>query len=231
MAGRGRAIRIHAARLRPSAARAPPRTPVTQIASPGCAPFRVTGRAARPTTVTASATDGPRARSPPSTVPPTAATASPAPRMSSVTSVSLISPGTVSATRTPIGSAPSAARSDSAAAVARHPISSSRSQRRRKCTSSTLTSVLSTRRWADGPITAQSSPKAVACRPSARSMARTRSNSRPGPRSMCVMAGWPLCASGRRRVPFPPIGIPGRRRRRGCVQDAPVRGADSAGRC
>src|SRR5437879_8482408 len=53
-------------------------------------------------------------------------------------------PGTPSETSTPIGSAASAARSDSAAAVARHPISRNDSQSVRKCTPSTLRSMLRT---------------------------------------------------------------------------------------
>ena len=53
--------------------------------------------------------------------------------------------GTTTAARSAAGAAPSAARSDSAAAAARHPTSRWPIQSRRKCTPSTLTSVLATR--------------------------------------------------------------------------------------
>src|SRR2546425_11221500 len=62
--------------------------------------------------------------------------------MISVAEEALPVPGTPRETSTPIGSAPSAARSDSAAAVARHSISRNDSQSVRKCTPSTLRSML-----------------------------------------------------------------------------------------
>ena len=112
--GRGSLPESHAA----SAARALPSVPVTQIPSPGRAPCRVTARGARPTTVTVIDSEVPRVRSPPSTLPPTSPTHAPMPLIIAVTIASVMSPGSVSAESTPITSAPSAARSERAAAAA-----------------------------------------------------------------------------------------------------------------
>src|SRR6266545_5883190 len=120
-----------------SASPAPPSRPVTHRPSPSRAPARRTGRCTLPSTHTSTTYFSERTRSPPSTLAPTLCTAAPTPAMISTAGstfpVARFSfPGIPSETSTPIGSAPSAARSESAAAAARQPISSKVSQSVRK---------------------------------------------------------------------------------------------------
>ena len=87
--------------------------------------------------------------------------AAPTPAITWSSSASAATPGMVTAQRRPIGSAPSAARSESAAAVERHPTSSGPIQSRRKCTPSTLTSVLNAMYSSPSRTRPQSSPRPV----------------------------------------------------------------------
>jgi hypothetical protein len=135
-----------------------------------------------------------RTRSPPSTLAPTLCTAAPTPFMISAASSTSSAgrcrgSGTPSETRTPSGCAPSAARSDRAAAAARHPISRKVSQSVRKWTSCTLASMLTARMVPPSGISAQSSPRSPASGPRPAIIARMRSNSPPGPRGMWPAAG------------------------------------------
>ncbi len=163
-----------------SAARAPPSVPLTQSTSPGSAPRRVTGRPARPITVTSRSQQSAAVRSPPSTTPPAACTASATPPMSVAASSSVAEAGMPRLTVTPTAAAPSAARSLSAPAAARQPISSRASQSRRKWRPSMERSVLTTRSPGAAGMMAQSSPMARASRPRRERMRRMRSNSGPG---------------------------------------------------
>src|SRR5207245_791362 len=134
------------ARHPPAAALLPgPRSPRTPSPSPTFAPTRRTGRSAVPSTHTSTRYFSARTRSPPRTLAPTLWAAAPTPVMistaaSSLSVVRFPLSGTPSETRAPSGVAPSAARSDSAAAAARQPISGKLSQSVRKWTSSRLAS-------------------------------------------------------------------------------------------
>src|SRR5437867_4745360 len=89
--------------------------------------------------------------------------------------------GTPSDTSTPMGLAPSAARSESAAAVDRHPISCHESQSVRKWTPSRLESMLTASVVRPTRMSAQSSPRSRARDPRRAKMRRRRSNSPPPP--------------------------------------------------
>ena len=170
-----------------SASPAPPSRPVTHSPSPGRAPPRRTGRWATPSAHTSTRQREARARSPPSTLAPTLRAAAPTPAMIwtsgealPVARCTLL--GIPSETRTPRGCAPSAARSDRAAAVARQPISRNESQSVRKCTPSSDRSRLIASVRPPTGSSAQSSPRSRPAAPSVAKMARRRSNSPPGPR-------------------------------------------------
>src|SRR2546422_4395049 len=127
--------------------------------------------------------------------------------MISVAEEALPVPGTPRETSTPIGSAPSAARSDSAAAVARHPISRNDSQSVRKCTPSTLRSMLKASVVPPPPpppnqINPQSSPKPRPADPSRAKMRRGRGDAPPPP----SRGGGALAPP--RRAPNPPTPRP-----------------------
>ena len=162
--------------------------------SPGFAPSRRMGSTAVPSTVMLSVRIGARVVSPPMIGALAAAHASPTPCSTSSSAVSQLA-GAPSAMSTPSGSAPMAARSESAAMAARHPISSGVIHARLKCTSSVVVSVLTTRRVPPGTSRmAASSPMPCARVPHCRTQRAIDANSRPGPRVTGVdgetVIGW-----------------------------------------
>src|SRR6266404_3322607 len=169
---------------------APPREPVTKSRSPGRAPARVTGPSCTaPTTVTVSDSSPADAKLPPTSAPPARRAPSRTPatiarRLATGSIGGAASASTAATTRPPI-----AATSLALTSNARRPSSRGDSQRDRKCTPSTMASVVTSSGAPIGAKTAASSPTPSTTpgpRGTRRRIASTRSRS-PRSRRRSVM--------------------------------------------